>query len=386
MKNFFIKFFLLFSTLLSLTFATESKNQPLRIGTILPLTGDYKEIGNKILKTFELAIFELPNINLTLLPFDNKSTIDGTKFAFQELQNQKIDIILGPLFKENLQSISNEENFSKYIFISLSNHNIDLPLNTISFGINLESQIKSLKKIIEENNKSIVFFGKTDSFSLNVIKEIEKQKINLKKKYQYSSFNDMGEQARIATSYNWRHQKLSKEIKRIQNSKNPKDIEKLKLLKQLDTVGRVNYQQVIVPVFDNDLISAVSFFDYYDVNYNDAQFITLNQWFNKKILIEPSLQNIIFPSVDYENFKELDKKLQNNYSINISNIEILAYDIIPLLAATWYEKKENRFVMKDFINKEFKGKSGVFKINTSNFVERKLDLYQIKNNRFTKIN
>ena len=238
MKNFFIKFFLLFSTLLSLTFATESKNQPLRIGTILPLTGDYKEIGNKILKTFELAIFELPNINLTLLPFDNKSTIDGTKFAFQELQNQKIDIILGPLFKENLQSISNEENFSKYIFISLSNHNIDLPLNTISFGINLESQIKSLKKIIEENNKSIVFFGKTDSFSLNVIKEIEKQKINLKKKYQYSSFNDMGEQARIATSYNWRHQKLSKEIKRIQNSKNPKDIEKLKLLKQLDTVGR----------------------------------------------------------------------------------------------------------------------------------------------------
>ena len=90
--------------------------------------------------------------------------------------------------------------------------------------------------------------------------------------------------------------------------------------------------------------------------------------------------------MDYENFKELYKKLQNNYSINISNIEILAYDIIPLLAATWYEKKENRFVMKDFINKEFKGKSGVFKINTSNFVERKLDLYQIKNNRFTKIN
>ena len=386
MKNFFIKFFLLFSTLLSLTFATESKNQPLRIGTILPLTGDYQEIGNKILKTFELAIFELPNINVTLLPFDNKSTVGGTKFAFQELQTQKVDIILGPLFKENLQSISNEENFSKYIFVTLSNNNINLPPNTISFGINLESQIKSLKKVIEEKNKSIVFFGKTDNFSLNVIKEIEKQKVNLKKKYQYSSFNDMNVQARIATSYNWRHQKLLKKVKKLQNSKNPKDIEKLKLLEQSDTIGGVNYQQVIVPTFDDDLISAVSFFDYYDVNYNDAQFITLNQWFNKKILIEPSLQNIIFPSVDYKNFQELDKKLQDNYNTKISNIEILAYDIIPLLAATWYEKKDNTFTMKDFINKEFKGKSGVFKINTSNFVERKLDLYQIKNNQFTKIN
>jgi branched-chain amino acid transport system substrate-binding protein len=386
MKNFFIKFFLLFSTLLSLTFATESKNQTLRIGTILPLTGSYQEIGSKILKTFELAIFELPNINITLLPFDNKSTVNGTKFAFQELQTQNIDIVLGPLFKENLQSISNEKNFSKYIFITLSNNNIYLPPNTISFGINLESQIKSLRKIIEEKNKSTFFFGKANNFSLDVIKEIEKQKINLKKKFQYSSFNDMNEQARVATSYNWRHQKLLKEVKKLQNSTDTKDIEKLKLLEQLDTIGGVNYQQVIIPTFDNDLISAVSFFDYYDVNYNNVQFITLNQWFNKKILIEPSLQNIIFPSVHYKNFQELDKKLQDNYNTKISNIEILAYDIIPLLAATWHEKKDNTFAMKDFINKEFKGKSGVFKINTSNFVERKLDLYQIKNNQFTKIN
>ena len=98
MKKIFFKFFLLFSTLLSLGFAAESKNQELRIGTILPLTGDYQEIGNSVLKTFELTLFELPNVNVTLIPFDNQSSTSGTKFAFQELQSQKIDIILGPIF------------------------------------------------------------------------------------------------------------------------------------------------------------------------------------------------------------------------------------------------------------------------------------------------
>lgn len=386
MKNFFIKFFLFFFVLPSLTFATENKNRQLKIGTILPLTGDYKEIGDKILKTFELAIFELPNIDISLLPFDNKSTIAGTKFAFQELQTKNVDIVLGPLFRKNLQSLVDEKNFSNYIFITLSNNNIALPSNVISFGINIESQIKSLQKVMEEKNKSIIFFGKKDNFSLNVIKEIEKQKINLKKKYQYSSFSDMNFQSRIATSYDWRHKKLLNEIKKIKKSNVTKDMKKLKLLEKEDTIGGVNYQQVFIPTFDDSLISAVSFFDYYDVNYTDTQFITLNQWFNKKILIEPSLQNIIFPSIDYKNFQELDKKLQENYNTNISNIEILAYDIIPLLASTWYKKKNDIFTMGDFINKEFKGKSGIFKINTSNFVEHKLDLYQVKKKKFSKIN
>jgi len=386
MKKISIKFFLLSFLLLSLTFAAESKNQTLRIGAILPLTGDYKEIGNKVLKTFELTIFELSNLNVTLVPIDNRGTKDGTKFAFNELQTQKVDIILGPIFMENLLFISNEENFGKYIFITLSNNNVTLPKNVISFGLNIDSQVLALKNILNEKNKSKIFFSDNTLFSQLILKKIEEQKIPIKTKYQYSNFNEINEKAKTATSYNYRHKRLLDYISQLKKSENPKDIEKAKLLEKTDTLGGVNYQQVIVPVFDDDLISVISFFDYYDVNYKDATFITLNQWFNKKILVEPSLQNIIFPSIDYQSFQDLNKKLKNNYNLEISNIEILAYDIIPLLASIWYEKKDELFTVDDFVGKEFKGRSGVFKINNLNFAERKLNLYQIKNSEFVKIN
>ncbi|MEK9741626.1 MAG: hypothetical protein VW200_01170 [Pelagibacteraceae bacterium] len=386
MKKISIKFFLLSFLLLSLTFAAESKNQTLRIGAILPLTGDYKEIGNKVLKTFELTIFELSNLNVTLVPIDNRGTKDGTKFAFNELQTQKVDIILGPIFMENLLFISNEENFGKYIFITLSNNNVTLPKNVISFGLNIDSQVLALKNILNEKNKSKIFFSDNTLFSQLILKKIEEQKIPIKTKYQYSNFNEINEKAKTATSYNYRHKRLLDYISQLKKSENPKDIEKAKLLEKTDTLGGVNYQQVIVPVFDDDLISVISFFDYYDVNYKDATFITLNQWFNKKILTEPSLQNIIFPSIDYQSFQDLNKKLKNNYNLEISNIEILAYDTIPLLASIWYEKKDELFTVDDFVGKEFKGRSGVFKINNLNFAERKLNLYQIKNSEFVKIN
>ena len=49
-------------------------------------------------------------------------------------------------------------------------------------------------------------------------------------------------------------------------------------------------------------------------SYKNVEFVTLNQWFNKTILIEPSLKNIIFPSIDYKNFQELNAKFKDNYN------------------------------------------------------------------------
>lgn len=386
MKNFCIKFFLLSFLLLNLTIAANSKNQSLRIGAILPLTGDYQELGNKILKTFELTIFELSNVDVTLIPFDNNSTEAGTRFAFKELQMQKVDIVLGPIFMKNLLSIVQEENFSKYIFISLSNNNVGLPSNVISFGVNLDSQILALRSTINDKNKKKIFFADNSEFSMNVLKKIEEIKIPLSAKYQYSNFDEINEKAKMATSYNYRHKKLLDLITELKKSDNISDQAKVKSLEKKDTLEGVSYQQVIVPLFDDDLISVVSFFDYYDVNYKDAAFVTLNQWFNQKLLLEPSLQNIIFPSINYSNFQELNKKLKENYNIEISNIEILAYDIIPLLVSSWYDKKNDFFSTEDFVGKEFRGKSGIFKINNQNYADRKLDLYQIKNKSFVKIN
>ena len=386
MKKIFFKFFLLFSTLLSLGFAAESKNQELRIGAILPLTGDYQEIGNNVLKTFELTLFELPNVNVVLIPFDNQSSPSGTKFAFQELQSQKIDIILGPIFEENLQSIINVNNFSKYTFVSLSNNILNLPENVISFGINVNSQILALKKKLSEKKKNTIFFGDETSFAQTVLREMELRQIKFRNKYRYQSFKEISPKARNATSYDWRHKKLLDQIKILQSSEELKDIKRLKILEQLDTLGGVSYEQVFIPAFDNELISVVSFFDYYDVNYSNVEFVTLNQWFNKTILIEPSLQNIIFPSINYKNFQELNTKFKDNYNKEISNIEIIAYDTIPLLVSIWNEKKDKIFTIQDFRNKEFKGKVGIFKINQYNFAEHKLDLYQVKKGTFKKIN
>ena len=386
MKKNFLEFFLIFFFLCNSAFVAESKNRSLKIAAILPLSGKYEDIGNNLLKTFELTIFELNNLNVSLLPFDNQSTKEGTKFAFQELQNEKIDIVIGPVFFEHLKEISKDPNFSKYIFFSLTNETTDIPPNVISFGVNINSQINAIKPVLLKNNKTKIFFGEKNTFSELIFTKLKNEKISFYKDYFFTDFQDIDKQSQIATSYWWRNKKLKDLIDKLNNSQNEEDKIKAKNLEKLDTLGGVNYQQVFTPSFDNNLISILSFFDYYDVNYDNAEFISLNQWFDKKLLIEPSLQNLIFPSINFDNFKELNNKFVKNFGKEISNIEILAYDLLPLLASVWYSKNEDSFSMNDFTDKEFKGKSGIFKITKSNTTERKLNLYQIQNKQFKAFN
>ena len=386
MKKNFLKFFLIFFFLCNSAFVAESKNRSLKIAAILPLSGKYEDIGSNLLKTFELTIFELNNLNVSLLPFDNQSTKEGTKFAFQELQNEKIDIVIGPVFFEHLKEISKDPKFSKYIFFSLTNETTDIPPNVISFGVNINSQINAIKPVLLKNNKTKIFFGEKNTFSELIFTKLKNEKISFYKDYFFTDFQDIDKQSQIATSYWWRNKKLKDLIYKLNNSQNEEDKIKAKNLEKLDTLGGVNYQQVFTPSFDNNLISILSFFDYYDVNYDNAEFISLNQWFDKKLLIEPSLQNLIFPSINFDNFKELNNKFVKNFGKEISNIEILAYDLLPLLASVWYSKNEDLFSMNDFTDKEFKGKSGIFKITKSNTTERKLNLYQIQNKQFKAFN
>lgn len=386
MKKNFLKFFLIFFFLLNSAILAESKNRPLKIAAILPLSGKYQDIGNNLLKTFELTIFELSNLNVSLLPFDNQSTKEGTKFAFQELQTEQIDIVIGPIFFENLKEISADPNFTKYIFFSLTNYTENLPSNVISFGVNVNSQLNAIKPLLTKSNKTKIFFGEKNTFSELILTKMKNDKISFYKEYFFTDFQDIDKQSQIATSYWWRNKKLKDLIKKLNDSQNEEDKIKAKNLEKLDTLGGVNYQQVFVPSFDNNLISVLSFFDYYDVNYDDVQFISLNQWFDKKLLIEPSLQNLIFPSINYNNYRELNDKFIKNFNQEISNIEILAYDLVPLLASVWHSKKELAFAINDFTDKEFKGKSGIFKITKSNITQRQLNLYQIQNKQFKSFN
>lgn len=385
------KIIILILLILSLNSKVYAKSE-LKLGALLPLSGEHAILGENIYKSILITIFELENLRIKVIPLDTQSTKSGTKIAFQKGLREQVDIFIGPIFFDNLSEIKELEGFKDKIFFSYSNNeNNNLP-NVINFGINLSSQINALEKVFNQNERYI-FFGDSSDFTNKVLEKVKKFKSKRARTIIYKNFKDIDIKTKQVTNFNYRNKKHIREIKRLEKIQKEKEIEKtedatlhakyIENMKKHDTLDKVKFRKVFLSSYNEELIAAMSYFDFYDANYKDVQFITLNLWFEKKYLNEPSFENIIFPSINYKAYQELNEKYQKNFNRDIYHLEVLTFDMIPLIASTWFNSKDRKLKASNF-NGSYKGKTGNFSIK-ENRANRDLILYKIMNKKFKKI-
>ncbi len=378
-----IQFIIVIQLLLSINCNDILANEKIKIGLIVPLTGEYKEIGNSILKATRLAINKIDNAKIEIVPRDTKSNPEITLKISKELQNQGIKIILGPLFNKNLIYLNELKDVT---FLSFSNTNINNPKNVISGGINAISQIKAIKRFQKFNNleRSILLIPNS-SIKNEIEDAIFHTKIKLKDKFVYDSDPTiLTSQIEKLTRYHQRKQNLKDEINRLKKSNEVNREKKILNLEKRDTLGGINFDSVIIADFDESLKSVTTSLLYTDVSSKRVHYITLNQWFDESILKEENLQPIYFPSINKENYDNFILDYFEIYNQYPNQISFLSYDLVGLVYYLIY-KNDFKVDNKVFYKKnKFKGKIGIFEIN-KNKISHILNFYVAENNKFKKI-
>ena len=108
-------------------------NKILKVGLLVPLSGAYSELGNSILYSLQLALEEINDKKVFIVPrdsgFNNKEKLNE---AIQDLKSQDIKVIIGPITYEEFDEV---KKYSELIFISPSNTDPEFTSNIISIGI-----------------------------------------------------------------------------------------------------------------------------------------------------------------------------------------------------------------------------------------------------------
>ena len=113
-------------------------SEKIKIGLIVPLSGDNSLIGEKIIKSIRMAINKINDERVEIIPKDTKSNpIDALKVS-KELYKDGVRIIIGPVFNESTKFL---DDLKDVTFISFTNKLIGNPKNVISAGVNAISQI-----------------------------------------------------------------------------------------------------------------------------------------------------------------------------------------------------------------------------------------------------
>ena len=378
-----IKFFAILILNLCLIYQNALSSDKIKIGLIVPLTGEYSEIGNSIIKSTRMAINKIDDNRIEIIPKDTRSNpIDALRVS-KNLQEEGIKIIIGPVFNESTKYLDELKDIT---FLSFTNKIIDNPSNVISAGVNAISQINTIKKFSNDKNlkRSIFLIPKTD-YKKEIEVAIVKSNIKLKDVFFYDKEPTLlTKQIEELTRYSQRKRRLKDEIKKLENSSIQNKEKKIEKLKKKDTLGGINFDSVIIADFDEGLKSVATSLLYTDVSSKRISYITLNQWFDKTLLKETSLQPIYFPSINKENYNAFTNNFLNIYNSKPNQLSFLSYDLVGLVYFLLYQNKFKISKKMFYKKNKFKGKIGIFEID-KNVITHKLNFYSVEDNQFKKI-
>ena len=363
-------------------FAAEN-SKILKVGLLAPLSGKYAELGNSFLYSLQLALEEINDENIFILPrdsgFNNKEKLIS---ALKDLKSQGIKVVIGPMSNSDFNEV---KKYNDMIFISPSNITPEFESNVISVGISLESQLITLKKFIKEQkkNKTIIMFPKNQYENL-IEKKLKKVDFSNYRIFKYNSDPQVltGEIEKL-TNYAQRKKNLQLRKKMFEDKEDEQSIKELERLEQLYTLGKINFDSVIIIDFGNSLKSVLTSLVYTDVNQNDVLFTTVNQWFDESIFYENTIKNLYYPSINYKEFKKYNSKYYKTFKTFPSEITILTYDALGLIYYAWKKNGKINSTNEFSFKSKIKGKIGTFSFKDRKVIQE-LNIYKTENKKFTK--
>ena len=378
-----IKIILSLTLTLLMSLTSIKANEKIKIGLLIPLTGENSEIGESIINSVGLAINKINNSSIEIIPKDTGSNSDMALDAAIELSNLGVKIIIGPVFNESLAYLNK---VNEITFLALTNKNNNFSKNIINAGINATSQLKAIDRFIKlEKIKKTIFLTPDIGFKNEIEVAISRSKIKVKKNYVYNTDpTKLTEQIEKITRYQIRKQNLQDEITRLEKSDESNKELLIERLKKRDTLGNVNFDSVVISDFDESLKSVTTSLLYTDVSPKEKYFITLNQWFDESLLKETSSQPLYFPSVNKSNYEEFSSEYYEKYNLYPNQLSFLSYDLVGLV---YYLILQNDNIINQtmFAKKTlFKGKVGIFEIQ-DNKINHILNFYKVEDEKFKKI-
>jgi hypothetical protein len=380
-----IKIILLLTLTFFLSLGRVFAQEKIKIGLLVPLTGQNSEIGQSIIKSTRLAINQINSLSIEIIPKDTASSPEITLRSAKELDELGVKIVIGPVFNENLIYL-NELNKLTFLSLTNKNSNNNGSKNIINSGINATSQLNAIQKFIKLNKiKKTIFLTPDVNYKDEVKRAISNSKIKIIENYIYNTDpTKLTKQIEKITNYEKRKQNLEDEIKRLEESNENNKKQLIEQLRKRDTLGDVKFDSIIIADFDESLKSVTTSLLYTDITPKKKYFITLNQWFDKSLLQEKSTQPLYFPSVNKKNYEKFSLEYFKKYNQHPNQIAFLSFDLIGLV---YYLIIQNNSVIDDkiFTKKNlFKGKIGVFEIK-NNRINHILNFYKVEDGEFKKI-
>ena len=355
----------------------EKADVTLRIGFLLPLSGDFEALGRDIAGGAEMALFQLQDPEIDIVFFDTRGGKQAEKAARQAVASD-VDIVVGPLFTASVQKARPIFAASSIPVLALSNNIQSASPGNWVLGYLPEQQIDHLLGyVIGENKTRIAILASEDSFGQQILSHAVQR---------LAQFGLQPAETTILASADLADEdRLKDALKTFSRFKKPET--------DKDPLPEPSYDVLILAGKPDFILRAAPVLAFYDLDPKRVTYLGTDLWARTDLVTEPSLQGSIIAQANLPPSEGFEKQWQSVFNRPSNTLVRLGFDAFALIALTKQEMKQTTTELAkaqtqntaidwraSLIREQgFQGFSGRFNLLPDGRNQRQYELFQINN-------
>ena len=380
----------------------------LRIAVLLPTQKQNAVVAEDLKNASVMALFDTKSNNTILQFYNTDGSYESAKEKAKKAVNEGADVIIGPLFAEEVKGASRVGGTP---IISFTTDTNVLDSSVFSIGFLMEQQIKRVVEYAVQNGKTKFGIIVSDSESGDFARKSFKKYVSLynaeivkdisyadKKTGLMNAVKEISDFENRVNEYN-EYKKAAKErfdYLVALRDENPEEyatvfdetqyastddevsfLEKtLEELEHKTTVSEPEYESIFIFGDDvNDVLMIGSSLMYYDVHPDRIKYLGTSQFENAKIYTERAFRGAWYPSVSTKYSGKFDEAYKKYFKRKPVKIASLAYDAVSLVNSL---AKDGEIKRKDLLNPNgWTGINGIFRFKSDGSSERNMDIKEV---------
>jgi ABC-type branched-subunit amino acid transport system substrate-binding protein len=369
-------------------------NTKIKVAVLMPLSGKHKDLGEAMLNSVILSLFENDkDNNIELIIFDSKGNSSDSLKAIREIAKQNVKVVIGPIFSTSVRAVSKVAKNNNITVLSFSN-NQKLAGNPSIFlmGFLPEQQIERMVSYaISKSKNNFAILAPNNQYGVkfsSILKETVKRKDgNFITSNLYLSSNE----------------DLEKTVQKMLDSYivSPRILEERKQLNMENKDENAPYLQegdkiyanvILVPESGSSLYKSVSLIKKYNITERNIQIIGSSNWDDISTLNNPDLIGGWFTAPDPDKFRSFERRYYQIYNKFPPRISSIGYDAALSVINTINESEGEikTFNVETLINypsrkNGFEGIDGLFRFLPNGIVQRNFSILEVENGKFDVI-
>jgi ABC-type branched-subunit amino acid transport system substrate-binding protein len=357
--------------------------QLIRVAILLPFNSpraEVRSLSNGLYNAAQLALFEFNNPDILLMPKATGSAVSAQKAA-QDAIREGADLILGPLFAEEVSAVAPVAHASNVPVVAFSSDTKVAGNGVYLLSFPPDEDVNRIVDfaVLKGMTKFAALFPQ-DDYGNRVRAAFEK------------AVADHGSQIATSASYPPNTEGMNVPVQRVAyyggrhgallakraELKKAGDAAGLKAIENTDTIGDLPYQAIFVPEGGTRLRALAPLLPYYDVDPRKVKFLGTGLWDDPSLAREPALDGGWYPAPPPEAHAQFVERYRRVYGSEPPRIASLAYDGVSLAVALSAHAADARFTAETLTHPDgFAGVDGIFRFLPDGRTERGLAILEM---------